>query len=213
MARQRNEIGGQRFALLTVGEYLGREGGFLWRCLCDCGATTPAKSTDLIVGKKQSCGCLAHNLTAERNRRHGHSVRGSVSPEYRVYLGMKRRCYNPNNSDYAYYGGRGIRVSDSWLDSFDDFLRDMGPRPEGASIERIDNDGNYEQSNCRWASRKEQMRNRRSTRLVEYQGVTSSLAEAAERAGIPYKVAQSRITHLGWSVEAALSRQEIGRWS
>jgi hypothetical protein len=136
-----------------------------------------------------------------------------VTPEYRAYQGMKKRCYNPKARGFPEYGGRGIAVCDWWLDSFDHFLADVGHRPSpDHSIERIDNNGDYEPGNVRWATKPEQMRNRRSARMVEYDGAQMSLAEAAERAGVPYKVAQERITRLGWSIERALSTKTIGRW-
>lgn len=213
MGRKRNEVGGQRFSRLVVTRYLGKAADFTWECLCDCGQTTNAKSSDLNSGKVQSCGCLNRQTTEERNMKHGHAVRGNTNPVYRVYLGMKRRCYNPRCADYPYYGGRGISICDRWLASFENFLSDMGERPKGHSIERKDNNGNYEPSNCVWATRTVQMRNRRSCRIVTFQGREMSLVEAAEKAGISYDVVSDRVNRLGWTVSEALSKKSIGRWA
>ncbi len=117
---------------------------------------------------------------------------------------MLQRCTNPSKKSYAGYGGRGIKVCERWLDSFDAFLADMGPRTSpGHSLDRIDNDGPYSPENCRWATRKEQCRNRRSNRLVIYDGTEMPLVEAAERAGLSYQLAYQRLLR-GWTPEEAL---------
>lgn len=109
-----------------------------------------------------------------------------MSPEYVVWSGMKERCLNPSNTTFADYGGRGITICARWLDSFESFFADMGPRPPGTSINRIDNNGNYEPGNCRWATPKEQAGNTRRSIIVDWQGERMTVAECARREGLPY---------------------------
>jgi len=127
------------------------------------------------------------------------------SPEYRAWTMMKTRCYNANNHKYPAYGGRGIEVCDRWRGSFETFLEDMGPRPgKGYSIDRIDNDSNYEPSNCRWATASQQASNRGSTRWIEVKGERRTLQEWAAMLGAHSQTIADRITR-GWSIEDAVS--------
>ncbi len=112
------------------------------------------------------------------------AITGRGSPTYVSWMGMKGRCLNPNNEAFARYGGRGISVCSAWLD-FAGFLSDMGERPHGSSLDRIDNNGDYEPGNCRWATSVEQARNRRSNRRISIDGVSATVSEWAERSGIP----------------------------
>ncbi len=156
------DLTGQRFGRLTV---LTRapndlQGTAYWKCKCECGNTRTIRGYSLRSKITQSCGCLhdeiaKHNLTG--NRKHGQSY----SVEYLTWIRMKTRCYNSSAVQFVYYGARGITVCDKWLNSFETFLEDMGERPKNTSIDRINNDGNYESSNCRWATPKEQAGNRR----------------------------------------------------
>jgi hypothetical protein len=117
---------------------------------------------------------------------------------------MRKRCTDLAHDNYALYGGRGIKVCDQWLGSFENFLADMGERPEGKFLERIDNNGNYEPSNCRWATRSEQARNRRTNHLITHNGVTQPLVAWAEQVGISRLTLRSRLRE-GWSTERALT--------
>lgn len=136
-----------------------------WLCRCDCGNKTTVGVSNLGNGKTKSCGCLRQELTSIRRTTHGHTVNGHRSRTYTSWEGMIKRCENPNNNRYHYYGGRGITVCKRWK-LFDNFLADMGERPEGSSIDRYpDNDGNYEPDNCRWATSKEQCANRRKASI------------------------------------------------
>ena len=135
--------------------------------------------------------------TAEMGyRRHGHAdAKCGCSPTYKSFRSMKDRCTNPNAQNYPRYGGRGIMVCGRWsgLRGFLPFLEDMGERPEGTTLDRVDTSGNYEPSNCRWATAKQQARNRRSGCIVEYQGERKTMAEWAEQFSIPYKILWQRL--------------------
>src|SRR5258708_38338927 len=161
---------GQRFGRLTVtgqephvDSYGARR--VKWICRCDCGAQCSSRSPDLKNGKVRSCGCLNREIVVKMRQKHGHAgaadrnVRRDT-PTYRSWRAMKERCLNPKAIGYKAYGGRGIKICDRWL-LFENFLADMGERPAGKTIDRKDNDGDYELGNCRWATKDEQMRNRR----------------------------------------------------
>lgn len=163
MAREYPNLVGDVFGRLTVIEYAGKKGTRkTWLCICECGRSTVGSTSDLRYGGVQSCGCMLAGPTAA-NATHGNASRqGGPSKTYNSWRGMIERCTNSNQLHYERYGGRGIRVCERWF-LFDNFLEDMGERPHGLTLDRINNDGNYEPSNCRWATGQEQRRNRRDS--------------------------------------------------
>lgn len=197
------ELVGQTFGRLTVRERVGtRNKKAMWQCVCDCGGTTVTSTGNLRSGMAQSCGCLARERASNYHWRHG----GCDSREYQTWSSVKQRCLNSLYAGYANYGGRGISVCERWLNSFEAFCEDMGPSPSGEhSIDRIDNDGNYEPGNCRWATKGEQMRNTRKNRLLTFCGKTQCLSAWAEEMGTTAQVLANRLNRSGWSVEEAIS--------
>lgn len=163
-----------------------------YECKCDCGNTSFVFGTSLKSGDTKSCGCILriHNL--------------SKSPIYKVWKTMIQRCENRNNHKYPNYGGRGISVCDRWH-SFENFYEDMGDPPEGMSIDRIDNDGNYTPSNCRWATSKEQANHTRRNRMIEYQGENKPLQQWADEFGVKRELIARRLNR-GWAIREALTK-------
>lgn len=158
---------GRRFGRLTAVERVGSspEGSATWLCKCDCGKDTIVPSIFLSNGHTKSCGCLKQEVL-KRNSRRKHGLGGSSIN--RVWNDMKKRCFNQNCKAYINYGGRGITVCQEWQDSFEAFYDHVSQLPHfgeaGYSLDRINNDGNYEPGNVRWATRKDQNNNRRTVR-------------------------------------------------
>lgn len=175
----RKDISGLKFGRWTVIRCLGpRNNKLLWECRCDCGNTGSVIGSNLVRGLSVSCGCYR----VECNVTHGKAR----TPEYAVWDAARRRCFKPSDMHYPTYGGRGITMCPEWRNSFQAFYEYMGPRPKGHSLDRIDNNGNYEPGNVRWATTQVQIRNRRITIRVTHQGETLSLAEWSEKTGIAY---------------------------
>lgn len=197
---------GDRFGRLVVTSEIliklpnGRLG---YHCLCDCGNQIATRAVQLKSGKTRSCGCLASEQTVARNFRHG----SSHDTCYHIWKAMIDRCGNPNNRAYHRYGGRGIRVCDSWLKSPDAFIRDMGDRPENGTLERIDNNKGYCPDNCKWATRRQQSRNREAIHRLTYNGETHCLTEWSEKCGFSRGVISKRL-NLGWPVSDALTKPQ-----
>lgn len=186
----RENLTGQTFGMITA---LSPASGRHWVCRCDCGEIRKVQTGNLKSGKTKSCGNHGQGAVS-----HGRSY----SPIYRSWASMKQRCINPLTPAYKNYGGRGISICERWL-LFENFLTDMGERPRGYWLDRIDVDGNYELKNCRWATATEQARNRRTTVRLEFQGKTQSIADWADELGINYETLYQRIRVRKMSVEKA----------
>lgn len=163
-----------------------------WLCKCECGTIKILKSILIRRGISKSCGCLRLEVQSKMNYRHGHAVNG-ISPTYHTWAGMKARCNYSKHKAYNDYGGRGISVCERW-NNFKNFFADMGIKPKGKSLDRIDTNGNYCKENCRWATAKEQARNKRNNRLFTIKGKTKTIAEWAEINGIHYSSMHERTT-------------------
>lgn len=174
-------------------------------CLCDCGIIKIYGRSNLAHGHSTSCGCRKAEVCGDVHRTHGHHPQGKQSRTYTAWCLMRSRCSDPSNKRFADYGGRGITVCPRW-EKFENFLADMGEKPERLTLDRIDNERGYEPGNCRWATWEQQARNKRNSRFLTFGGETLTLAEWAERTGIQRGTIAARIDKFGWSVETALMR-------
>ena len=203
-----SDLAGRRFGALTVIELIGRSGRQrLWMCRCDCGTTGPSTTYQLTHADPHACECGKPRRPSSASNTgrldHGHSRNRRGSPEYRVWQSMIQRCTNPARANYGRYGGRGISVCDRWR-RFVNFLADMGPRPDGTTLDRVDSDGNYEPGNCRWATLAQQATNTRRTVLVAHNGETRCIAEWARIVGIKQSTVWNRIKAQGMTPHDAL---------
>lgn len=185
-----------RFGKLVVKEFIKSPGNNHWLCLCDCGGTRKVKRySDLTKGDYKSCGCNSHGLKRLKN------------PLYGVWTEMKKRCYNPNQKTYGYYGGRGIKVCNEWINNPIAFVNwsEANGYKQGLTIDRINTNGNYEPNNCRWVTLKENQNNRRSNVIIEYQDIEYTIQELVEKIAI---VDRSCFYHRyyisNWDLERAL---------
>lgn len=192
---------GKRFGRWTVVGFAGRGklSEAIWSVECECGATRNLGAHVLKYGGSLSCGCLHRDAITT------HGATGTT--EFKIWDGIKTRCFCESAPGYKDYGGRGITMCERWRVSFENFLSDVGNRPSlNHSIDRYpNNDGNYEPGNVRWATRQEQQRNRRVNKRFTINGVTMCMAEWAEAYGIDYRVLKGRVRH-GWGIEDALTR-------
>lgn len=180
-----------------------KHGGVVWFCKCDCGNFTEVKSSSLICGETKSCGCLY--LEMPKSKKHGMNE----TRIYKIFTAMHQRCSNPNNPEYHNYGGRGIRVCNEWTGesgfvNFYDWALKNGYDCT-LTIDRVNNDGNYEPSNCKWSTFIRQQNNKRTNHNLTYLGKTQSIADWAREVGLEYNTLRARICKYGWSVEGALT--------
>lgn len=203
-ARNPTPIGEKFNRLTVVGDAPYRDGNKNRRIYaqCDCGLVRDYVLSEVRLGKTKSCGC--YKIDNPGSRTHGHTSGRKFSPEYYSWSSMLSRCNNPKFIHYPDYGGRGITVCERWH-SFENFLSDMGPRPDGTSLERRQVNEGYSPNNCEWATRKRQSNNTRGNTFLEYDGKRQTIAEWAEETGISYNTIIARIHRLKWSAEKALT--------
>lgn len=200
-SKQFLDLTGRRFARFEVIYYAGySRGTSLWVCRCDCGTMRSVRVSKLTSGHSKSCGCLKIETTIKRSTKHGLARRGHVVPEMGVWEKMRDRCYNPKSIGYHDYGGRGITICDRWrfgengMTGFACFYDDMWPRPTSDyQIERIKNDIGYNPQNCKWATRAEQCRNRRSNVNIIIDGATRCMTDWCQLNGVHRSTAMKRI--------------------
>lgn len=210
MGKKALELTGQVFGRLLVIERGGSTAAkkIKWICLCNpelggCGKTVEVIGSGLKSGHYISCGCYHRESCIARSTKHGYALQGSKRNTYTTWCAMIQRCTNSNNPNWENYGGRGIKICTRWL-KFENFLEDMGEKPKNKTLNRIDNNGNYDPSNCEWSTCKEQNRNRRSNHLISLNGVTKTIVEWAEEIGFPYSTLNARLQR-GMSDEEAIT--------
>lgn len=185
--KRREDLTGQKFNMLTALEFHKKNESrkTFWYCKCDCGNIVSVRSDQLKSGNTKSCGCWKRKTDAI-NARKNHTHKMSGTPLYASWQRIKARCFNKNSPDYPDYGGRGITVCDEWKNDFEKYKEWalQNGYEKNLSIDRINNDGNYEPSNCRWADDTQQAYNRRSNVFLEYKGVTKNITKWAEESGI-----------------------------
>lgn len=209
------DLSGLKFGRLTALNWTGRceRNALVWNFQCECGNTVERVGVEVARGKCSSCGCLASETSAQSMEKYARPARVITSTThgqsrtltFYTWGGIRDRCLNPSNKNFANYGGRGITICSRWLDSFENFLADMGSKPKGKTIDRIDVNGNYEPKNCRWATPKTQGRNRRNNVTLTYNGKIATIAEWSEITGIGAKTIAYRLQS-GWSDKEALTK-------
>lgn len=197
---------GNRYGRLVVIEkhHQDSRGEWYWLCKCDCGNDKIVSGNKLRCGNTKSCGCLQYeHRKVGFHRTHGKSE----TKLYVAWLNMRSRCYNPKNIVYKNYGGRGISVCEEWRNSSDAFIAwaEKNGYQDGLSIDRIDVNGNYEPSNCRWVTKEQQYLNRTDSHLLTAFGKTQTISEWANESGIAYDTIERRINAYNWSPEDAVT--------
>lgn len=196
------DLTGQRFGrAIALERDCSVKSRVFWRCVCDCGNFFSSPSQNLRNGQCKSCGCLQKEVFRKNVTTHGMTK----TKAFRAWMGIQDRCYNEKNPKFKNYGGRGIKICDRWLESFENFFADMGHPQPHESIDRINVDGDYCPENCRWADDKTQSRNKRNTRYITLDGETKPLVEWAESKNVDPETIWMRIDR-GWSDRDALTK-------
>ena len=172
---------------------------YLYKCKCNCGTIKVIFESMLKSGRTKSCGCLRKEVRVQCMKTHGMTK----TKTWKAWSAMKDRCTQKNSKHYKHYGGRGIKVCERWKNSFENFLEDLGEKPDGFTLDRINSDGDYSPENCRWASLKEQQNNKRNNRILEFNNQRKTMSEWADFVGIKYNTLRSRLER-GWEIERAL---------
>lgn len=189
----RKNLIGCVFGKWTVIDYAGPGTvGATWNCSCECGTSRRVNASSLLAGTSTSCGCSGAEALGLRMTVHGHLSGGKHSPTYTVWRGMLRRCSDQTHPSYANYGGKGVAVCERWK-LFEAFLEDMGERPDGKTLDRVDGSKGYSKSNCRWFTMKEQANNRANNHLLTFRGETHNIAEWATILGIKEGTIRARV--------------------
>lgn len=218
--RSRKDLVGKKFGRLTVTSYshTNEKGRAVWNCKCECGNSIKVSSSYLLSHETKSCGCLVKEVSRKqaliRNKGNKFGLKHGKHEFklYKVWKSMNGRCNCPTNSQYEYYGGRGIEVCSQWKNNFNAFYEwgmtngynEKASKGE-CTIDRIDVNGDYEPSNCRWVNLKVQANNKRNNRKITFNGITKNLCEWAEITGIRAETIRTRIDKLTWSIEKALT--------
>ncbi len=203
---------GRKFGRLTVLEEVPERAPdrrIRFKCQCDCGRTWVTAGSNLRRGYTRSCGCLSSDVTSEFNKETKSKLVEGVAtrhhPLFGTWVAMKQRCYNPKHTYYEYYGGKGVKVCERWVDSFANFVEDMGERPDGYTLDRVDGGEEYSPDNCRWADWNTQGLNKKSVKKIEYRGETLTLNEWSQRLGIKYQTLWWRLNRKKQTAEEAFS--------
>jgi len=203
--KTRIALEGRVFGRLTVISPVRETGRPLkYLCQCSCGKTTVVLGQSIRTGNTQSCGCFHREQTRQASFQHGKSR----TPIHNIWSSMIQRCEDTNHKAYPAYGGRGIAVSKSWH-KFENFYRDMGEPPPGMTLDRKNNDLGYSKRNCKWASRRDQANNRRSNKMITFDGRTQTQAQWAHEAGLDQKILWQRLNINGWSFARAINRPDL----
>jgi len=207
-----NDKIGQTYGLLKVINFShkifrsSRQGYYnFWECLCTCGNKTIVLSENLKNGNTKSCGCQSSRLTfKDRITKHNQSN----TKTYNSWRAMKDRCYSKNHIEYKRYGGKGITVCDRWINSYENFLKDMGEKPLGMSLDRINSKKNYEPKNCKWSSIKEQQNNKSTNVFIKFNGQSLTISQWADKFNMPSSRLRARIKR-GWNFKDAITKGKM----